>query len=94
MRVRDNTQSNFMTGLKDVMEWWLDLTFSGQKYREQYTSRWRAQRIAVEEARAGGRLPPADEEILINTTRFPRGPGTVPNLGDQFPGVAGPRPRP
>ena len=47
-----NELEGSLGGLKGGVEWWLDLTFSGQKYRGQYTARRRALRIAIEEARS------------------------------------------
>jgi hypothetical protein len=65
-RVRDTTQQNFFQGLADVVNTWLSETRSGENYRVQYGNRRHAN-------------PPPVLPIDIATTRYPRGPGRVPN---------------
>ena len=75
-RVRDKTFSYFMSGLSSVVSLWLMDTKSGHNYRRQYRQR-RASVVA------GNQRSPDTPPICIATTRFPRGPGEVPNWPDQ-----------
>jgi hypothetical protein len=95
MRVRDNTQQNFFLGLADVVTSWLDATNSGQLFRQQYTTRRRRHDRALAQAVANNTARPT-LEINIAKTRFPRGPGRVPNAEDQERGIVdhGPNPPP
>src|SRR5437868_104658 len=88
--VRDNTQQNFFQGLSDIVSAWLNDTISGQHYRLQYSSRRRAYDQSVARARASNHIPPPRMELNIATTRFPRGPGTIPNEDHQADGIPDP----
>ena len=76
-RLRDNTLSNFMTGLRDVIVCWFR-TNSGIKYQEMYAARRAAQGRATTTYIAAGLLPPDQPEIMINTTRFQSHPPIMP----------------
>ena len=90
-QVRDNTMSNFVTGLAEVVNLWLDGTESGANYRAQYIRRRRQQVTARNNARTNNTyIAPEDPAIGIATTRFPRGLGFIPNAAQQRPGIAGP----
>ena len=90
-QVRDNTMSNFMSGLAEVVTLWLDGTESGANYRAQYVRRRRRQATARQDARTNNQyIAPDDPPICIASTRYPRGSGEIPNPALQRPGVAGP----
>jgi hypothetical protein len=83
-RVRDNTMSSFMTGLREVINLWL-YTYSGVRYQDQYMHRRQTQRAQVAAALgalgalSAGNLAPNLPPICIKKTKFPRGPGIVPD---------------
>lgn len=90
LHIRDNTQQNFFLGLASVVTSWLDATRSGKLYRQQYSARRERYDEAVAQAAANNTRDPPEFDLDIATSRFPRGPGRVPNDDDQDDGILDP----